>query len=36
MMGLASAALDDEQAPVALLDAIAQACVGCEKGGMES
>jgi len=36
MVGLASAALDDAQAPVALLDAIEQACATCETGGIGS
>jgi hypothetical protein len=36
MMGLASAALDDAQAPVALLEAIEQTCAACEKREIKS
>jgi hypothetical protein len=36
MMGLASAALDDEKAAVALLEAIEEAGAASDKGGMES
>jgi 2-methylcitrate dehydratase PrpD len=34
MAGLASAAFDDAQAPVKLLEAIEQACAACENGGI--